>query len=199
MKKALPILTLLLCVATIATAQSKEVEEQLAVIAGQWKLNDAGQLEYTRIVEVTGASAEDLYNRAINYLHLAYNNSSQTIKQQDKSQGRILAKGIFADLFTQFMGASATFNSDHAIQVDTKEGKARIIVTIDQFTLNAAQWNKTYGAAQMYPVSDKSPGGTNKNASAKAFISAHERVQQLLAGIESAVKSGGTQAAGSDW
>ena len=187
-------------ICSCAFSQSSKTKKLLDSIEGQWELNESGQLEYIRIIEVPGVTADELYNRAINFLHQLYNNSTQTIRQQDREQGRIFVKGIFGDVHQANLGSNITFNADHSIQVDTKEGRVRIILTIDSFNTRASYGGNDYSVSQMYPINEKMVIGTNKTASGKAFYGAHTRAINLLDALEEAEKGAfPTAASDDDW
>ena len=80
--------------------------------------------DYVRVIEVNGASADDLFVKANSWMVDAFNNSESVIEYSDKQAGMIKGKFMTkeGDYFNGYRKITAI------ITIETKEGKARLSV-----------------------------------------------------------------------
>ncbi len=201
MKKLfLPIL-LLICLT--ANAQSRETKKMLASIEGQWELDDYGNLTYQRIVDVTGLSKDDLFDRASNYFVYKYGDANSVIQAKDKESGTITGKGQFVDVHIGQSIITTKVSTWHILRVDVKEGKARILVTLTDYDKiliggNTPNSHVSSSINEEFPIN---PKGFSKTVMGKAFYNSHFAAISTLDGVEKALKEGNTNVTieNSDW
>jgi hypothetical protein len=116
MKKTIIISALLLC-STLAV-MSQNVDEKLSSIQGKWVLDDRKNVTIQRIIEAPSLSKEEIYNRALNFFAYHYIEENIKIVNADKSQGLVVARGVFDNLNNSCRGW-------HVIKIDVKMGKRR--------------------------------------------------------------------------
>ena len=80
--------------------------------------------DYVRVIEVEGASADDLFVKANSWMVDVFNNSESVIEYSDKQAGMI--KGKFLTKEGDYFNGYRKITS--IITVETKEGKARLSV-----------------------------------------------------------------------
>lgn len=80
---------------------------------------------YTGVVEVPGATKEEIYLRAHSWFVSYYKNADAVIQLQDKEAGRIIGKGRFGVVWQ--MGIERLVR--HTVQIDIKEGRFRYSIS----------------------------------------------------------------------
>ncbi|MDI9874022.1 DUF4468 domain-containing protein [Flectobacillus rivi] len=187
MKKAIIISALLLC-STLA-AMSQNVDEKLSSIQGKWVLDDKKNVTIQRIIEAPSLSKEEIYNRALNFFAYHYIEENIKIINVDKSQGLVVARGVFDNLHNNSKGW-------HAIRIDVKDGKARILVTLTEY-----QYPKNISTDGVFNtwahsrVSDEVPinaKGGKYVYWGNTFYSFFTKATSLVDSFEIAIKEGNT-------
>lgn len=80
-----------------------------------------------KVIEVKGVSKSELYSRAGDWLALAFISSPDILKNKDSERGRYIGKAVNSATITS--GLTTIFvNVNFNIIIDTKDGKARIIL-----------------------------------------------------------------------
>jgi hypothetical protein len=159
-------------------------------------VDDNGNITYTKVVEAEGLKAEEIYTRALNYFTYNYGSGKAVIQTQDKEQGLIVGKGIYAKVHVGASIVTTVVDSWHILRVDVKEGKARILVTLTDYELTIIS-SGTYGGKSLntVPVSSSYPfneKGGSKTVMSKAFYKTHQRALKTLDAVEKAIKEGNT-------
>jgi hypothetical protein len=72
-------------------------QEMLAEING--KLDNNGNITFTRVIEVSGVSKDDLYARVLSYFTYNYNSGDDVIQIKDKEQGLVVGKGMYPEIY----------------------------------------------------------------------------------------------------
>ena len=189
MKKT--VFTFILIVSCIYSfGQSAEVKKGLNEIDGKWSLDDNGNVTYQRIVEVPNMKKDDIYNRVLNYFVYNYGSGKSVIQTQDKENGQIIGKGLYENLHTFSNGFGWVYLSTwHIVRVDVKDGKARIILTLTEYSEDFK------GSISAHLIKDEFPvnkDGGRKNITGKAFYKSHLKAIASLDSIEKAIKEGNT-------
>lgn len=204
MKKLLLAISLLLFLGASANSQSKKVKLMLHEIEGQWSLDESGNLTYTRIIEVPELSKDEIYSRAESYFVYHYNSGKSVIQTQDKEMGRVIGKGIFNKVHTGLnLSGTTTIDTWHILRIDAKEGRARIVLTLNEYEITvASSGNPTrYSSNQIINEFPVNPKGQEKTVKGKAFYKSHMKAISTLDEVERTLKEGNTTAAveNEDW
>lgn len=170
--------------------QSSEVKNMLKEIDGQWSLDDNGNVTYQRIVEVPEMKKDDIYNRVLMYFVYNYGSGKSVIQTQDKENGQIIGKGLYENLQTFSNGFGwVNLSTWHIARVDVKDGKARIILTLTEYSENFKGSISSHNVKEDFPINKD---GTGKGNRGKAFYTSHMRAIATLNAIEKAIKEGNT-------
>ena len=87
-----------------------------------------GNAEFTDVIDVTGASQAQLYNRALAWINAFYPNPSGTIKSQD-SANSIEGKARFRVKLTDKKGKTiGQSNVNYDFKIELKDGKYRYVI-----------------------------------------------------------------------
>jgi len=86
----------------------------------------------TKVVNIEGATQNDLYVRANNWMVGAFNNAESVIQFTDKETGTITGKYLLATISqaSQYGPANRAFA---IIQIQVKDGASKITITPDSF------------------------------------------------------------------
>lgn len=85
---------------------------------------DGGKITYQEVVSVDGASQDELFRRAENWVVDNYISAQDVINQADPENGRIVAKGYYKITFVL-----TGYRVYHALKIEVKEGRYRYTVT----------------------------------------------------------------------
>ncbi len=110
------------------------------------KLDENNNLVFTKIVENLNLSKDEIYVKAFSYFAYNYKDAKSVIQQQDKDAGIIIGKGFYSE-FSKFnksrdigMGIAFTtydsYGAVHILRINIKDGKARIVLTVDNYEVN---------------------------------------------------------------
>jgi hypothetical protein len=83
------------------------------------------QIAYQGVVEVAGATKEQLYTRAYEWLAKAYRSANDVIQMQDKEAGRLVGKGTAS---VRARGLSAGYVR-HTLTIYLKDGRYKYVLT----------------------------------------------------------------------
>jgi hypothetical protein len=84
-----------------------------------------------RVVDSTSATADELYNRANEWVARSFKNSSSVIRLADKAAGKIIGKGKALPTIHDYFGVSCPNIIEYTFAIDVKDGKYRLVV--DEF------------------------------------------------------------------
>jgi len=129
MKKTIIIASLATGALLIASCGSTKCIEQVQSSDHSYidDVDDHGNITYSEVIEVGEISAEDLFTRAHTFFVYNYNSATSVIQQSDKDKNLIIGKGLWSDFYTN---SAYKISAKHILRVDTKNGKARITVTV---------------------------------------------------------------------
>jgi hypothetical protein len=109
-------------------------------------IDENNNLVFTKIIDSLQLSKDEIYNRAWSFFVYHYMDAKSVIQQQDKQAGIIIGKGIFNEFHvytkTNAIGMGIglktfdTYSAYHILRIDIKEGRIRIILSIDSYEIN---------------------------------------------------------------
>jgi len=196
MKKAIVISALLLC--SKFAVLSQNVDEKLASIQGKWVLDDRKNVTIQRIIEAPSLSKEEIYNRTLNFFAYHYIEENIKIINADKSQGLVVARGVFDNLNNSCRGW-------HVIKIEVKDGKAKILVTLTEYqypkNISTDGVFNTWAHSRVSEEVPINPKGGKYVYWGNAFYSFFTKATNLVDSFEIAVKEGNTskELEKSDW
>lgn len=120
--RRLIVATALLSVATLCASPAAAKKE---TGPDPMPINEAGEYEYTGVVEVEGATAGELYSRAKVWVVDAYVSAKAVTQLEDKDAHRVIVKGT---LDVKWM-ALTTATVKHQWTIEAKDGRYRYSVT----------------------------------------------------------------------
>lgn len=87
-------------------------------------LNEAGEIEYTEVVQVDGVNAKELFVRAKEWLALTFVSSESVIDFEDKEAGKIIGNGILEVYRKRDMGISMDLGINRfMMEIQVKDGR----------------------------------------------------------------------------
>ena len=105
------------------------------ITASAINLNTAGEYEVKQVVEVTGATATALYDRAIYTLSTITNGDMKRhIDYQDRNAATVIYKGIFDLGYHNMIIGRIDRTGGFTIKVRCKDGRAQVTVTATDYT-----------------------------------------------------------------
>jgi hypothetical protein len=179
--KKLTVYLILLLLPTFCIAQSIKVKEMLESIEGFWKLDNNGNISISKVIKTDSLSMQEIYSRALNYFVYNYGSGKSVIQTQDEELGRIVAKGTFS-----IDGGLVALSCWHIIRIDTKEGRARVIVTLLHVeTTESAPILMT----ELFPINENA---MRKTWTGKVFYKSVVAGYKTISAIDRAINSGNT-------
>ena len=183
-------------------AQKKDAKQLFSEVEKEWKLDDNGNVSFTKVIDVHGVSKDELYARALSYFTYNYNNGDDVVQVKDKEEGLIIGKGIYGTVFVGGFLVVSTYNAVHIIRIDIKDGKARIILSIQEFRVKNRDANGGV-SYPIFPVSERFPfvKDAMKKQVMKAIYETCQRVKTSFDKIEKSLKedAAGTKAKDTEW
>lgn len=108
------------------------------------KIDENKDLVFTKIVQNIKITKDEIYNRALSFYIRTYKDAKSVLQQQDKEAGIIIGKGLFSDFYIskgtfKYLGNKNTvsdyYSAYHIMRIDIKDGRARIIVTVNSYDI----------------------------------------------------------------
>lgn len=200
MKKLLLLALLFNLISVPVMGQS--AKEMLQEIEGKWSLDDNNNVTFSKVIELTGLSSEDIYNRALAFFTYNYGDGESVIQVKDKEAGIIVGKGLFSDVHVGVSMLAIGVSTTHIIRIDIKEEKMRIIGTLQEYKLEISG-----GSSPSYSsclVSSRAPiaeSDMNRTVMSKAFYKSYKKLMETFNKIEKSVKEGNTSSGieNEDW
>lgn len=121
-------------------------------------IDENNNLIFSKVVDNLKMTKDEIYVKAFSYFAYNYKDAKSVIQQQDKEAGVIIGKGFFKD-FSMYkksrdIGMGLTFTTydtycaTHILRIDIKDGRARIILTVDNYEINrGVSSTKSVGSA----------------------------------------------------
>lgn len=175
-------------------------KEMLAEIEGKWKLDNSGNVTFTKVIEVPNVSKDDLFTRGLSYFTYKYNSGEDVVQVKDKEQGLIIGKGIYPKVHTGVSLITTEVDATHILRIDIKDSKVRAIVTLQQYFVtlhggSSGPSRNTYNISSRYPIAQKD---SQKTVMTKAFYKSYKKAMETLDELEKALKEGNTGQENSD-
>jgi hypothetical protein len=152
------------------------------------------ELIFTKIIDSIPGTKDEIFTKVVSYFATAYKSANDVIQQQDKDAGIIIGKGIF-DVYKKM---SASYSCFHTIRIDIKDGRARVILSVDKYKYyNPAAAGMGVNNAETiivdnYPIITENLTFTqkaNKKLFTTVFIGLCETVESMFYSIEKALKT----------
>lgn len=195
-------LFLFLFIGIMVNAQS--AKEMLKEIEGKWELDDNNNVTFVKIIDAPNLSKDEIFNRTLDYFTYNYGSGKSVIQSQDKEMGRIVGKGLYDDVHVGVSIVATYVDAWHILRVDVKDGKARAIITLNQYDkkiVGSSSSAPSYSSEQIsmtYPIN---PKGGQKTVMTKAFYKTYKKALATLDSLEKAIIEGNTSQniENSDW
>jgi hypothetical protein len=115
--------------------ECEKIKNDIKELPYQYTINGTS-LEIQHIFELdSNLNKETIYNIVKNYVISSYGNANSVIQTDNKSGGRVVVKGLFADVYCNcgnivFGGSAMEYTATHIIQFDIKDGRMRVTMDI---------------------------------------------------------------------
>lgn len=84
-----------------------------------------GRIAFTEVVEVPGATQQQLYSRAYEWVVKAYNSANNVVQMQDKESGKIIIKGLTRVSANGYPAGTVS----HTLSIYLKDGRYKYVLT----------------------------------------------------------------------
>jgi len=140
---------------------------------------------YEGVVEVPGASKDQLYDRALEWMAKTYQSANDVVQIKDKEQGKLLAKGGIL-LFNDKVPAGYVV---HTQTIYVKDGRYKYLLTgfKHQYLSNAVGRDASMGPLEQ----TEPPKGFRKKAWTDMLASTNEKVKVMIAELQQAMQAQG--------
>jgi hypothetical protein len=133
---------------------------------------DSGFYKFQGVVNVEGASADQLLSRARAWIATTYRSAKDVVQLDDPTAGRIIAKGLIP---VRWMGETSHIR--HTLTVEAKDGRYRY--TIADLVFDQGNWSR--------PLEDESSPRPGRN---KVLQQTKDGFEALLASLQAAMTTG---------
>ncbi len=156
---------------------------------------DTKQITYTGVIEVPGATKNELYARGKVWFANAFKSAQNVIQADDKEAGLVVGKG-WAQTYITIIFTPASEKLWYTVKLSFKDGKYRYAITDFMFKGSVSKYNMnpTPYAAEKYMQTKKD--GTPTNLARKWAAALDESAQSTAASIQGGMSKAAT---GSDW
>lgn len=123
----------------------KEYMELADRLVSEYPLDQNNQISFTTIIDAPGKNKEELFVLLNNWFVASFGSGKSVIQMADKEQGVVIAKRYLAGVGSR-VGFSKSVNVEEyiIIRLDIKDGKIRLITSIQEYYMNT-----TGGVSQM--------------------------------------------------
>lgn len=182
------------------TFNSYAVEQAIQELSDVWKVDDHG-VTFVITVDSLSLSSSEILAYSKEYLEEAYQFSKYDIENLNTEKAFVIGKGEFNNFETYAAFPNQyTFNCEHHLRIDAKEGRARLCFIVTEYDLLRTNGNK--GERTKIKVKDVSPANPDADTSRKmynkAFLSMAKLAVSTLYDIREMLKSKVTSDVG-DW
>lgn len=173
------------------TFNSSAVEQSIRELSDVWKADGNG-VTFVITVDSLPLSSSEILAYAREYLEEAYQFSKYEIENLNTEKAFVIGKGEFNNFETYAAFPNQyTFNCEHHLRIDAKEGRARICFMVTEYDLLRTNGNKD--ERNKIKVKDVSPANPNAETSHKmynkAFLSMAKLAITTLYDIREMLKS----------
>lgn len=181
MKKIM--IAVLLLPLSLLAQKKKSTEEKISIpVDSSSKL-----VSYNEVVQVQGASKEDLYIRGREWFANTFVSANHVIQMDDKEAGKIIGKGNSEGFYTILL-TPFTYFLNYTVSITVKDGRYRY--EISPFTMTTLPGEHSAGGTgpieawvNIYNGNKKSGAGIAK----KVIPHMHSTAERLANGIKSAL------------
>ena len=178
-----------------ATSYAQSAKEMLKEIEGKWKLDENGNVVFTRKVEMPGHNMQELFNRSLEYYRSHYGNARSVSQTSDPNTGKIIRKGVFDNAHTGYTVLKAYVDAWHIFTLTATDNTVELSVVLTEYEEEYEQYGfvdedsprniHKSKVQDNYPVN---PNGGQKTIMTKAFYKAYKASMESLDAIERGLK-----------
>lgn len=167
------------------------MEKSIQELSNIWKTEGNG-VSFVITVDSLPLSASDILAYSTEYLDEAYRPSKYEIERLDPEKGFVIGKGEFNNFesYAAFPN-QYSFNCEHHLRIDSKEGRARVCLSIEEYDVLRTNGNKSErNKVKIKDVSPANPGAeTSQKMYNKVFLSVAKLAISTLYDIRETLKS----------
>lgn len=159
------------------TFNSSAVEQSIKELSDVWKVDGNG-VSFVITVDSLPLSSSEILSYAREYLEEAYQFSKYEIENLNAEKAFVIGKGEFNNFETYAAFPNQyTFNCEHHLRVDAKDGRARICFMVTEYDLLRINGNKE--ERNKVKVKDVSPANPDADTSRKMYNKAFLAMAKL--------------------
>ena len=125
----------------LAFAQNDQVNSLLHSISEKYKIED-GNVVIQKVIEFENISKDNLYLSAKEYLTSNYGSFKEVLQVDDKENGLIIIKGLFADIYCNDEKIFGYYGIEHKIwhilKIDIKDNRVRLTISMNKVEYRTA-------------------------------------------------------------
>ncbi len=159
------------------TFNSSRVEEAIRELSNVWKVDDKG-VSFIITVDSLSLSASEIIAYSKEYLEEAYQYSKYNVENVNAERAFVISKREFNNFETYAAFPNQySFNCEHHLRIDAKEGRARICFIVTEYDL--LRINGNISERNKIKVKDVSPANPNADSSRKMYNKAFLAMAKL--------------------
>jgi hypothetical protein len=151
-------------------------------------------LKYEEVVEVSGQSKDELYDKLRRFIALNYNSANNVIQLDDKESGNIIVKGLLSyDI--NWRGVSP-YSSPHTLDIKVKDERYKYKITcygMESYDSTIGYWEDTFRGFDSRSKRDKN------NMLLRHIIGHDNSYQSLILSIKASVLLESLDEDNDDW
>lgn len=144
---------------------------------------ESGAVKYSEVVQVDGATKDQLYERARKWIATTYRSAKDVNQYESKDAGEVIGKGYFDFIFDRGWFSSRPLTAYHIIDIRVKDGRFKYEIEIPHLNnvpLLTGYTNNVTPYQYAYDLNDKN---------AKKMLSAmNEKTKALISSLTLAMK-----------
>lgn len=105
-----------------------------------YQYNDAGEVEYSEVIEISGASKNQLYNAARLWFSDAYSDSKEVLELDDREAGVLIGTG-WGEVYTKVMGMAYSSKMWSTVKIQVKDGRYKYSVSNIEIESEPTKYN----------------------------------------------------------
>lgn len=99
------------------------------------------------------SSQADLYQQCLNMMRTIYNNNQNVIQSKDERNYVIIGKNKLENTKNSLLSRTGeTYSAEYIIRIEVKEGRFRVSLNFDKFTIQKKDKTETYKIQDYYPL-----------------------------------------------
>lgn len=128
----------------------------------------SGRIAYTAIVQVPGASKNELYVRAKAWAANAFRSAKDVLQMDDKEAGVLIGKTVYRSDFVVFTSVSPNY-VQHTVKIEVKDGRYRYTFNDFHLVESSGMLGVSKNMEDQIEVSSKSMGSGVKSGNPKGL------------------------------